>query len=107
MKLSRHETILGVLTLLFILAAVLISTFTKDTSTSLETPEITVTPYLININTADKDELDLLDGIGPALAERIIEYRNTNGSFQSTDELSEVSGIGPDTVEKIKDYIEF
>lgn len=107
MKLSRHEGILGVLTLLFVLVAVLVSTLSGNTSNPIETPEVTVTPYLININTADKDELDLLDGIGPALAGRIIEYRNENGPFKSADELSEVSGIGPKTVENIKDYIEF
>lgn len=59
----------------------------------------------ININTATADELDKLPGIGPALATRIIEYRELNGSFSSIDELKSVSGIGDKTFEKLKDFI--
>ena len=106
MKLLRHEAILSILTLLFVLSAVLVSTFSAKNTTSIENPDVSVTPYLINVNTADKDELDLLNGIGPALAERIIEYRTSNGPFESKDELANVSGIGPATIENIKDYIE-
>ena len=45
-------------------------------------------PLLVNINTADAKELDELPGIGPATAEKIIEYRHHNGSLKSVDELS-------------------
>lgn len=48
----------------------------------------------VNINTAGAAELDSLPGIGPALAERIIQYRQTNGLFQSAQDLMNVSGIG-------------
>lgn len=50
---------------------------------------------LVNINTADAATLDTLPGIGPALAQRIIEWREQHGGFQSVDELDAVSGIGP------------
>ena len=59
----------------------------------------------ININTADKNELDALPGIGPSLAERILEYRQANGSFSDIDELKKVTGIGPSKFEKLKDKI--
>lgn len=50
---------------------------------------------LINLNTADAQTLDELPGIGPALSERIIAHRETNGPFGSLEELAAVSGIGP------------
>ncbi len=60
---------------------------------------------LININEADQEELEELPGIGPVLAERIIQYRKEHGPFSSYSEIQEVKGIGPATVEKIKDLI--
>ncbi len=59
----------------------------------------------VNINHADKGELDTLPGVGPALAERIIEYRQANGSFSSIDELKNVPGIGSSKFEKMKEKI--
>lgn len=59
----------------------------------------------VNINTAGSAELDSLKGIGPVLAERIIEYRNANGPFKSIEEIINVKGIGPKTFEKFKDEI--
>ena len=65
----------------------------------------TETAGLVNINVAGVAELDALKGIGPVLAERIIEYREANGSFQSLDELSEVSGIGSALLEQLRDQV--
>lgn len=59
----------------------------------------------ININTADIDELMLLPGIGPTLAERIVLYRQDNGPFSSTEELIRVKGIGTDTLSKLSQFI--
>ena len=59
----------------------------------------------ININTADAEELQSLEGIGEVTAGRIIEYREANGSFKSIYELSDIKGISDNTVEKIKPYI--
>ncbi len=59
----------------------------------------------VNINHANKSELDTLPGVGPALAERIIEYRQTNGSFRDIDELKSIPGIGSSKYEKIKEKI--
>ncbi len=49
---------------------------------------------LIDLNTASVDQLDTLPGIGPVLAQRIVDWRTANGRFSSVDELGEVSGIG-------------
>ena len=62
------------------------------------------TPGLLNINTASAEDLMTLPGIGETLAQRIITYRNTNGSFSSLSELTLVDGIGIDILEKISDY---
>lgn len=59
----------------------------------------------VNINTASAEELDQLPGIGPVIAQRIVEYRTTNGRFRSIDEIKLVSGIGDKLFEKIKDLI--
>ena len=60
---------------------------------------------LININTADEKELQQIKGIGPALAGRIIDYRENNGAFQSIEEIKKVRGIGDKTFEKMRDQI--
>ena len=60
---------------------------------------------LININTATLSELDSLPGIGPAYAQRIIDYRTSKGGFSSINDLLNVKGIGNKTLEKFKDKI--
>ena len=60
---------------------------------------------LVNINTADSATLMTVDGIGTTLAQRIIDYREEHGEFQSVDELIEVKGIGEKTLEKIRRYL--
>jgi competence protein ComEA len=59
----------------------------------------------VNINTAGSDELQKITGVGPATAEKIINYRSANGSFRSPEDLKKVSGIGDKTYEKMKDQI--
>ncbi|MBR1729966.1 MAG: helix-hairpin-helix domain-containing protein [Selenomonadaceae bacterium] len=60
---------------------------------------------VVNINTADVNELATLKGIGPKTAERIIEYRKNNGSFKSIEEIKNVKGIGDKKFENIKDRL--
>lgn len=56
----------------------------------------------ININRATAKQLDALDGIGPVIAQRIIDYRKINGSFLTIDDLQKVSGIGAAKFAQIK-----
>ena len=60
-----------------------------------------VKPEPIDINSATLDELIVLPGIGPALAQRIIDYRAEHGPFGTLQDLKRVSGIGPQIVENI------
>jgi len=59
----------------------------------------------ININTGGVTELDKVPGIGPVLAQRIVDYREQNGFFSSPEEIKNVSGIGAKTYENMTDYI--
>ncbi|MBN2044215.1 MAG: ComEA family DNA-binding protein [Anaerolineales bacterium] len=61
--------------------------------------------FPININTADKNTLTALPGIGETKAQAIIDYRNENGPFTHPEQLMEVSGIGEATYQKLKDLI--
>jgi len=59
----------------------------------------------ININTATSGELETLPGIGEVTAQRIIDYREANGPFETIEDIQNVSGIGPKTFEGMKDLI--
>ena len=55
----------------------------------------------INLNTCTKQQLETLPGIGPVLAERIIEFRDENGGFKTIEDITKVSGIGAAIYEDI------
>lgn len=57
---------------------------------------------VVNINTATAEQLEGLNGIGPAKAEAIVEYRKKNGNFKSVDDLNQVPGIGDKTMAKLR-----
>lgn len=59
----------------------------------------------IDLNAAGVGELDALPGIGPVLAQRIVDWRSDHGGFTSVDELAEVSGIGPTLLGRVRDLV--
>jgi comEA protein len=59
----------------------------------------------VNINTANSEQLSLLPRVGPAVAQRIVDFRQENGRFQTAEDLMLVRGIGEKTFALIKPYI--
>ena len=59
----------------------------------------------VSINSASLDEFMTLKGIGPIMAQRIIDYREANGSFQNPEDIKNVTGIGEKRYEDIKELI--
>lgn len=80
-------------------------TATAYEDTELNQKDLNDTEKLININTATKESLMTLPGIGESRAESIIAYREQNGYFSSVEDIMKVSGIKEAAFEKIKDYI--
>jgi len=60
---------------------------------------------LVNINTADTVQLEKLPRVGPKMAQRIIEFRKTNGGFKKLQDLMKVKGIGQKIYDQLKDQI--
>lgn len=77
----------------------------EPAATRISKDRQSLAPNSISINAASAAELDLLPGIGPATAAKIIEYRASRGGFKSIDELLEVKGIGPKKLAQIRPYV--
>lgn len=111
-KVTKTEWLLLALTAVFLIALGLIyrqmtyqAAGTDYTISVQRRAEEPVTPEPlppVDVNTADAEELQRLNGIGPALAQRIIDYRTEHGPFASLEGLLEVSGIGESTLEGIR-----
>ena len=56
----------------------------------------------VNLNTADQSQLETISGIGPVMAQKILEMRNKKGGFQSINDLDEISGVGPSLLAELQ-----
>ena len=109
-RLRPAEIIAFALAAVFIAAAVFLAIrrfssgdlIFKPSSSTAKTVE---TEWVVNINTASAEELMMLDGIGEALAERIIDYRDEHGDFESVWDIVNVSGISRNMFNKIYEHI--
>lgn len=72
---------------------------------NISIPTDPTNPSVININSATLEQLETLPGIGPSTAQKIIDYRQENGLFETIEDIMNVSGIGESTFEEIKDSI--
>jgi competence protein ComEA len=60
----------------------------------------------VNLNTATLEQLDTLDGVGPATAQKILQYRQQHGGFGSVDDLAQIPGIGPKKLEALRPQVQ-
>ena len=109
-KLSKTGVFLLALTALFLLSVGTVYLLTPrttqgDYTVEAQEPSEKTDAEKVNINTADADELDASPGIGPVLAQRIIDWRTANGPFTSPEDLLQVSGIGQTTLDGLRDRI--
>lgn len=99
----RRVAFIALAWLLFIVAC--LGGWLAGPSTTLD---LSVPSYRVPVNLADRWQLQLLPGIGPAMAGRVIRQRDRSGPFDSARRLqSRVSGIGPMTIEQLKPWIRF
>jgi competence protein ComEA len=59
----------------------------------------------VDLNRATSEDLDAIPGLGPALAQRIVDYRQAHGPFKKIEDLQEVSGISPESLQKLRPYL--
>ncbi|GEM_PF-983080 len=74
----------------------------KDTKPTVSASEM---KQVVSVNKASLEELEIVRGIGPVLAKRVIDYRTSNGPFKSLEDLAQVSGIGKAKYEKMKEQL--
>ena len=117
-KITKTQLLLLFMTLCFLTSLFFLYEKASDVATGADytitvtqrepervTPEPPKEPALVDINTATLDELQTLTGIGPVIAQRIIDYRTENGAFTSIEDLLNVKGIGEATLNKFRDRV--
>ena len=96
------KSYLLLLALMFVVGAAGLS---PATVTAAEPQVVKVSVEIIHLNQATAEQLQDLQGVGPALSERIVSYRDEHGPFSSVDQLAEVKGIGAAKLARFKDRL--
>lgn len=105
MKLQSNSKAMSVLTAVLVVFT-LVNAATVFAAPKTEAKqEVAPANVNVNVNTASAEELQTVRGIGPSLAERIVEYRNQNGKFQKVEDLVNIRGIGEAKFQKIKTQV--
>lgn len=105
-KLQKRETAALVITVFLVLCLIGVRLYSDEEGTFTMAAHVSgESRWQVDINTADAETLKALPGIGPALAENIIAYREEHGGFDAVEELMEVSGIGKETFAALEAYI--
>ena len=106
MKFNKNNKALSLILVMAFLASPIVGDLLNPelSEASVRAAQATSIP-MINVNKAGVDELMQLKGVGKTVAERIVNYRKENGSFESSDDLKKIKGIGGKRFENIKDNI--
>ena len=108
-KVTKTEIFLLGLTLLFLFVilyiAYLVPADNYSVTTERQVVETGESIHYVNINVAAQEELEQLEGIGPTLAQRIVDYRDSHGEFTDVEQLLEIEGIGEKTLNNIRDLL--
>ena len=110
---TKTEILLLGLTAVFLCGLLALSHYDRvrvpgvTVETAVQVPQEEVVPDfpLLDLNTAPAEELAKLPGIGEALAERIVSYREEHGTFEAVEDLMNVSGIGEKKLEGLRDRV--
>ncbi|MDH3284372.1 MAG: helix-hairpin-helix domain-containing protein [Acidobacteriota bacterium] len=101
---SRIVTLMAALALALVAGAE-VTAMAASADTGRTSPGNEAARAVVDINSAGVGELETLPGIGPALAKRIVQFRDEHGAFKSVEELLVVKGIGPRLLEKLRSRI--
>jgi competence protein ComEA len=86
---------------------ILVPTRPSKSSVSAAAPSATAAPdQPVNLNTATLEQLDTLDGVGPATAQKILDFRSEHGGFSSVDDLDQIPGIGEKRLAALREHVQ-